>query len=220
METVTDFTFLGYKITADGECSHEIKRCLVLGRKVMTNLDSIFKSRDITLPTKVRLVKDMTFPVVTYGCKSWTIKKGERWRIDAFELWCWRRLLRGPWTGRQSNQSIQKEINPEYSLEGLMLKLQYFRPPDVKNWVTGKDPDAGKDWNQEKGTTEDEMVGWCHRFDGHEFEQVGDGQRSLVCCSPWGHKESVRHYWATELNWLRKWQPNSSILGWKIPWTE
>ena len=116
--------FWGSKVTADGECSHEIKRCLVLGRKVMTNLDSIFKSRDITLPTKVRLVKDMTFPVVTYGCKSWTIKKGERWRIDAFELWCWRRLLRVPWIARRSNQSILKEINPEYLLEGLMLKLK------------------------------------------------------------------------------------------------
>ena len=128
METVTDFTFLGYKITADGECSHEIKRCLVLGRKVMTNLDSIFKSRDITLPTKVRLVKAMVFLVVTYGCKSWTIKKAEHQRIHALELWCWRRLLRVPWTARRSNQFILKEISPEYSLEGLMLKLklQYF----------------------------------------------------------------------------------------------
>ena len=128
METVADFIFLGSKITADGNCSHEIKRFLLLGRKVMTNLDSIFKSRDITLSTKVHLVKAMVFPVVIYGCKSWTIKKAERWRIDAFELWCWRRLLRVPWTARRSNQSILKEISPEYSLEGLMLKLklQYF----------------------------------------------------------------------------------------------
>ena len=120
--------FWGSKITADGDCSHEIKRRLLLGRKVMTNLDSIFKSRDITLPTKVYLVKAMVFPVVMYGCESWTIKKAERWRIDAFELWCWRRLLRVPWTARRSNQSILKEISPEYSLEGLMLKLklQYF----------------------------------------------------------------------------------------------
>ena len=116
METVTDFIFLGSKITADTDCSHEIKRCLLLGRKVMTNLDSILKSRDVTLPTKVRLVKAMVFPVVMYGCEIWTIKKAERQRIDAFELWCWRRFLRVPWTSRRSNQSFLKEISPEYSL--------------------------------------------------------------------------------------------------------
>uniref|UniRef100_A0A8B9XZ21 RNA-directed DNA polymerase n=1 Tax=Bos mutus grunniens TaxID=30521 RepID=A0A8B9XZ21_BOSMU len=128
VETVSDFIFLGSKITADGDCSHEIKRCLLLGRKVMTNLDSIFKSRDITLPTKVHLVKAMVFPVVTHGCESWTVNKAERRRIDAFELWCWRRLLRVPWTVRRSNQSMLKEISPGCSLEGLMLKLklQYF----------------------------------------------------------------------------------------------
>ena len=128
METVKDFIFLGSKITADGDCSHEIKRHLLLGRKAMTNLDSILKSRDITLLTKVHLVKDMVFPVVTYACESWTIKKAEHQRIDAFELWCWRKLLRVPWTSRRSNQSILKEISPEYSLERLMLKLklQYF----------------------------------------------------------------------------------------------
>ena len=128
VETVSDFIFGGSKITADGDCSHEIKRRLLLGRQVMTNLDSIFNSRDITLPTKVRLVKAMVFPVVMYGCESWTIKKAEHWRTDAFDLWCWRRLLRVPWTARRSNQSILKEINPKYSLEGLMLKLklQYF----------------------------------------------------------------------------------------------
>jgi len=125
--TVSDFIFLGSEISADGDCSHEIKRRLLLGSKVMTNLDSIFKSRDITLPTKVRLVKAMVFPVVMYGCESWTVKKAERQRIDAFELWCWRRLLRVPWTARRSNQSILKEISPECSLEGLMLKkLQFF----------------------------------------------------------------------------------------------
>ena len=122
VETVTDFIFLGSKITADGDCSHEIKRHLLLGRKVMTNLDSLLKSRDITLPTKVRLVKATVFPVVMCGCESWTIKKAECRRIDVFELWCWRRLLRVPWTTRRSNQSILKEISPEYSLEGLMLK--------------------------------------------------------------------------------------------------
>ena len=128
METVRDFLFLDSKITADGDCSHEIKRRLLLRRKVMTNLDSIFKSRDITLPSKVCLVKAMVFPVVTYGCESWTIKKAECQRIDAFELWCWRRLLRVLWTARRFNQSILKEISPECSLEGLMLKLklQYF----------------------------------------------------------------------------------------------
>ena len=128
METVTDFIFLGSKITADGDCRHYIKRCLLLGRKVMTNLDTILKSRDITLPTKVHLVKAMVFPVVMYGCESWTIKEAEHWRIDAFALWCWRRLLRVPWTARRSNQSVLKEIGPEYSLKGLMLnlKLQYF----------------------------------------------------------------------------------------------
>ena len=128
VEIVSDFIFLGSKITADGDCSHEIKKRLLLGRKVMTNLDSIFKSRDITLPTEVCLVKAMVFPVVMYGCQSWTVKKAERRRIDAFKLWCWRRLLRVPWTTRRSNQSILKEISPGISLEGMMLKLklQYF----------------------------------------------------------------------------------------------
>ena len=128
METLSDFIFGGSKITADDDCSHEIKRLLLLGRKIMTNLDSILKSRDITLPTKVRLVKAMVFPMVMYGCESWTVKKAERQRIDAFELWCWKRLLRIPWTARRSNQSILKETSPGCSLEGLMLmlKLQYF----------------------------------------------------------------------------------------------
>ena len=128
METVADFIFLGSKITADGDCSHEIKRCLLLGRKVMTKLESIFKSRDITLPTKVHLVKAMVFPVVMYGCEIWTVKKAEHRRVDAFELWCWRRLLRVPWTARRANQSILKDIIPGISLEEMMpkLKLQYF----------------------------------------------------------------------------------------------
>ena len=135
VETVTDFIFLGSKITADGDCSHEIKRLLLLGRQVMTNLDSILKNRDIILPAKVHLVKAMVFPVVMYGCESWTIRKTERRRIDAFKLWCWRRLLRVPWTARRSNQSILEEINPEYSLDRLMLelKLLILGPPDAKN---------------------------------------------------------------------------------------
>ena len=135
VETVSDLIFLGSKITADGGCSHEIKRCLLLGRKVMTNLDSIFKSRDIILPTKVHLVKAMVFPVVMYGCESWTIKKTECQRIDAFELWCWSRLLRVPWTVRRSNQSILKEISPGCSLEELMLKLNIpiLWPPHAKS---------------------------------------------------------------------------------------
>ena len=138
--------FLGSKITEDGDCNHGIKRHLLLWRKAMTNLDSILKSRDIILPTKVHLIKAMVFPVVMYGCESWTAKKAERWRIDAFELWCWRRLLRVPWTARRSNQSILKEISPEYLFEGLMLKLKLkLWPPDMKNWLIRKDPDAGKE---------------------------------------------------------------------------
>ena len=144
-KTVMDFIFLGSKITADGECNHEIKRCLLLGRKVMTNLDSIFKSRDITLPTKVHLVKAVVFPVVMYGCESWTIKKAKCQIIDVFELWCWRRVLRVPWTARRSNQSILKEISPEYSLEGPEAETPIFWPLHAKNGLIGKDPDAGGD---------------------------------------------------------------------------
>ena len=158
------FIFLSSKITTDGDYSHEVKRRLLLGRKAMTNIDSILKSRNISLPTKFHLVKAVVFPVVTYGCESWTIRKSEHRRIDAFELWCWRRLLRVPWTARRSNQSILKEISPEYSLEGLMLKLkhQYFGHL-MWSWLIRKDPDAGKNWGQEeKRMTEDEIVGWHH----------------------------------------------------------
>ena len=172
VETVADFIFLGSKITADGDCSHEIKICLLLGRKLMTNLDSILKSRDITLSTKVRLVKAMVFPVVMYGCECWTIKKAQCRRIDAFEMWCWRRLLRVPWTARRSSQFILKQISPGCSLEGLMLKpkLQYFGHL-MRRSDSGKDPDAGRDWGQEEtGTTEDEMAGWHHGLDGRESE--------------------------------------------------
>ena len=161
------------KITADGDCSHEIKRLLLLGRKAMTNLDSILKSRDITLSTKVHLVKATVFPVVMYRYENWAIKKADHQIIDAFELWCWRRLLRVPWTARRSNQSILKEINPEYSLEGLMLrlKLQYFGHLMWRTDSFWKDPDAGKDCRRnKKGMIEDEMVGWHHWLDGHEFE--------------------------------------------------
>ena len=194
VETVSGFIFGGSKITADCDCSHEIKRRLLLGRKVMTNLDSIFKSRDITLPIKVRLVKAMVFPVVMGGCESWTVKKAECQRIAAFELWCWRRLLRVPWTGRRSNQSILKEISPGISLEGMMLKLKLpaLWPPHAKSWLIGKDSDAGRDWGQEeKGTTEDETAGWHHRLDGRESEWTpgdGDEQGGLVCCDSWDHK--------------------------------
>ena len=193
METVADFTFLGSKITAGGDCSHEIKRCLLLGRKVVTNLDSILKSTDITLSAKVHLVKAVVFPVVMYGCESWTVKKGDCQRIDAFELWCWRRVLGIPWTARRSIQSILKEICPGCSLEGLMLKLklQYFdhlmRRADSfeKTLILGK-------IEQEKGMTEDEMVGWHHRLNGHGFgwtPGVGNEQRPGVRGS-WGCKES------------------------------
>ena len=171
VETVADFIFGSSKIITDGDCSHEIKRCLLLGRKVMNNLDSILKSRDITLPTKVHLVKAIVFPVVINGCGSRTIKKAECRRIDPFELWCWRRFLRVPWTARRSNQSILKEISPEYSLEGLMLKLkpQYFGHL-MRRVDSLEESDAGRDWGQEeKGTTENETAGWHHRLNGHEF---------------------------------------------------
>ena len=158
METVTDFIFLDSKITADGDCSHEIERCLLFGRKAMINLDSMLKSKDITLPTKVRLVKAMVFPVVMYGCESWIIKKAEHRRIEAFELWCWRRLLRVPWTARRLNQYILKEINTEYLLEVLMLKLklQYF------GQLMGRADLLQKTLMLEKGMTEDKMVGRHH----------------------------------------------------------
>ena len=189
----------GSKITADGDCSHEIKRCLLLGRKVMTNLDSILKSRDITSPTKVHLVKATVFLVVMYGCESWTIKKAEHWRIDDFELWCWRRLLRVPWTAGRSNQSILKEISPEYSLEGLMLrlKLQYFghlmqRSDSLeKILMLGKIEGGRRRWRQ--------RMKW---LDGitNSMDMSLSKLRELVmvCCSPWGHKESDTSKW---LNW-------------------
>ena len=189
----------GSKITADGDCSQEIKRRWLLGRKVMTNLDSIFKSRHITLPTTVHLVKAIVFPVVMYGCKSWTLKKSEYQRIDAFELWCLRRLLRVPWTARRSNQSILKEIIGRTDSEA---ETPILGPPHAKTWLIGKDLDAGKDWGQkEKGTTEDEMAGWHHQLDGHEFgwtPGVGDGQGGLACCNSWGRKESDTTQW---MNW-------------------
>ena len=230
---MTDFIFLGSKITADGDCSHEIKRRLLLGRKAMINLDSLLKSRDITFPIKVHLVEAMVFPVVMYGCESWTIKKAERRRTDAFELWYGRRLLRVPWTARRSNESVLKEISPEYSMQWLMLKLklQYFGHLMQRTDSLEKDSDAGKDWRQEeKGTTEDEMVEWHHRHDGHEFEQapgVGDGPGSLARCNPRCRKESDTTEW---LNWTeltdpwarRKGDPeaaqNTFQLCWPVWW--
>ena len=187
------YFLLGTKITADGDCSHEIKRHLLLGRKAMTHLDSILKSRDITLPTKVHLVKAMDFPVVMYGCESWTIKNAEHERIDVFELWCCRRLLRIPWTAKRSNHwSLEKSWTligkTDAEAEAPILCL-----PDVKSWLIRKDSNPGTDWGQEeKGATESKMVGWHHWLNGHEFEQAwrdGEGQGSLVCCSPWGFKE-------------------------------
>ena len=180
----------------------------------MINLDSIFKSRDITLLTKVRLVKIMVFPVVMYGCESWTVTKAEHWIINAFELWCWRRLLRAPWTARRSNQSILKEISSECSLEGMMLKLklQYFAHL-MRRVDSLEKRDAGRDWGQEeKGTTEDEMAGWYHRFDGRESEWTpgdGDGRRPGVL--RFMGSQRVGHDWVTKLNWTElnsssKWQ--------------
>ena len=204
METVRDFIFLDSKITA----AMKLKDACSLGKKLMTNLESILKSRDITLPKKIHLVKDMVFPVAIYRCECWTLKKAEHWRIDAFELWCWRRLLRVLWTARRSNQSILKGISPKCSLEGLMLKLklQILWLPDVKNGLIWKDPNAGKDWRWEKKrTTVDEMVGKHHQHNAHQFAYapgVGFGQGSLACCCPWGLKEldpTVRLNW-TELH--------------------
>jgi len=207
---LTDFIFLGCKITAEGDCSHEIKRRLLLGRKAMTSLDSILKSRDITLPTKVRLLKAMVFPVVMYGCESWTIKKAEHWRIDAFELWCWRRLLRVPWTAKEI-QPVHSTGDQSWIFIGrtdAKAEAPIFWPPDAKNWLVWKDPDAGKDWRQEeKGMTEDEMIGRHHQLCRHEFEQTlgaGDGQGSPACCSPCGCR--VGHTWETELSPERMFQ--------------
>ena len=170
METVTDFIFRGSKITADGDCSHEIKRRLLLGRKAMTKLDSILKSRDSTSPTKVCLVKAMVFPVVMYGCENWTLKKAERQRIDAFELWCWRRRLRVPWTARKSSQFILKEISPEYSFEGMKvkLKLQYFGHLIQRTDSLEKTLMLGKiDGRRRKGW---QRMRWLDGLNGHEFE--------------------------------------------------
>ena len=173
METVTDFMFMDSKITADGDCSHEIKRCLLLGRKVMTNLDSLLKSSDITLPTKIRLVKAMVFPVAMYGCESWTIKKAECRRIGTFELWCWRRLLESPLDCKEI-QPVHPKGNQSWIFIGgtdAEAQTPILSPPDVRNWLIWKDPDAGKDWRwEEKGTSEDEMVRWHHQLNGHEFE--------------------------------------------------
>ena len=190
METVTDFILGGSKITADDECSHEIKRHLVIGRKVMTNLDSILKSRNITLPSKV---KAMVFPIVMYGCESWTIKTAEHRSIDAFELWCWRRLLKSALDCKEI-QPVHAKRNQSWIFIGrtdVEAETLILWPPD-ENWLIGKDPGAGKDWRQEeKGATEDEMIGWHHWLSGQEFEQAlgaGDGQGGLTCCSPWGCK--------------------------------
>ena len=199
----TLFIYFGSKITADGDCSHEIKRLLLLGKNVMTNLDSIFKSRHITLPVKVRLVKAVVFPVVMYGCESWTVRKAERWRIDTFELWCWKRLLRVPSTARNSNQSILKETNPGISLEGMMLKLkfQYFGHLMWRADSLEKSLMLGGIGGRRRRERQDEMAGWHHGLNGHEFEWtlgVGDGQGSLACCNSWGCKESDT---TEQLNW-------------------
>ena len=205
LDTVADFIFLVSKITADSDCSHEIKRRLFHGRKVMTNLDSIFKSRDITLPTMVHLVKAMVFPVVTYGCESWTVKKAEHWRIDAFEQRCWRRLLRVPWTARRSNQSIHPKVYQSWVFFGrtdVEAETPILWPPNTKSWLIGKNRDAGKDWGQEeKGTREDEMIRWHHQL---MDMGLGGLQELVMDREAWravvqGVAKSRTH-WTTELN--------------------
>ena len=212
VEIVADFIFLDSRITADGDWSHEIKRLLHHGRKVMTNLDNILKSRGITLPTKVRLVKAMVFPVVMYGCESWTIKKAEHQRTDAFELWCWRRLLRVPWTYKEI-RPVHPKGNQSWIFIGRTdaeAETAILWPPDAKNWLIWKDPDAGKDWRcEEKGMTEDEMVGWHHQLNGHEFELVMDREawRAVV------HGAAKSWTWLsdwTELNWT---EAKIGVLG-------
>ena len=206
------FIFLGSKITADGDCSHEIKRRLLLGRKVMTNLDSIWKSRDITLPTKIHLVKAMVFPVVMYGCESWTIKSTEELMLlncgIGEDSWV-------PWTARRSNQSILYQSWVFIGRTDVEAETPIPWQPDAKSWLIWKDSDAGKDWGQEKGTTEDEMVEWHHWLDGHEFESTlgaDDGQGGLVCYGSWGHKELDT---TEQLKWT---EPNSAVIREQSVW--
>ena len=208
VEIVTEFILGGSKITADGDCTHEIKRLLLLGKKVLTNLDSLLKGRDITLPTKVCLVKAMVFSVVMHGCESWTIEKAECWRIDAFELWCWRRLLRVPWTARISNQSILKEISPEYSLEGLMLKLklQYFGHLIKRTDSPEKTLTLGKIEGRRRGWQRIRLVGWYHQLDGHEFEQALGFGKDREGWHPAVHTESNT---TDQLNWTKNNEHNN-----------
>ena len=234
METVDDFILGGFKITADGDWSHEIKRYLLLGRKAMTNLDSIFKNRDVTLPTKVYLVKDLIFPVVMYGCESWTIKKAEHQRIDAVELWCWRRLLRVSWTARTSYQSILKEISPKYSLEALMLKLKLqFLAIGWEELTHWKRPWC---WGRLKAGGEGDSRGWdgwMASMTRWRWVWVSSGSwrwtgKSAVLQSMGSQR--IGHEWATKLNW--KWSWTSLKVQWLrlcapsargtglIPWTD
>ena len=203
METVSDFIFGGSKITADGDCSHEIKKCLLLGRKVMTNLDTIFKSRDITLPTKVRLVKVMVFPVVMYGCESWTVKKAEHQIIDAFELWCWRRLLRVPWIARRSNQSILKEISPRISLEGMMLKLKLQYSGHLM---------------QRTDSSEKRLWCWKRLKAGGEGETGWDGWMASLTQWTWVWVNSGNWWWIGRPG--RLWFMGSQSRTWLSDWTD
>ena len=200
MEAVADFIFLGSKVTADCDCSHEVKWRLLLGRKAMANLDSVLKSRDITLPTKVHIAKAVVFPVVMCRCESWTINGAECWRIDAFKLWSWKRLFESPLDSKEIKPVSPKGDQPWIYILKTDAEARILWTPDAKSQLIGKEPDAGKDWGRNRRGWQNEIVGWHHQLSGLEFEQTpgySEWQGSLACCRPWGHKEPDTTNWTT-----------------------